>query len=193
MFKIKIVAHPDSESGEGFVGYMCRGSMVTTVLEDAKPMEALNTTGPIKLTPDPPLQREGDTTQHLQETDAVNKSLSINPTASTSTLSEGMQSKRNHYDVFLHFHNDISHTRMHSNFRPAELEQMVRLEILTNGSDGGSLASNAQGQNQNSSSSNGNNAANGFAAGGGFGNFNFNGGGFFGGLNGNLGGGTMFR
>ena len=195
LLKVRIVPHPDSDAGEGFEGYVCRGSVVTSsAITDAKPMEALTTKGPIKLTPDPPLQREGNEVQSLQETDAVNNALSIDPNASTSTVSDSMYSLKNHYDVFLHFHNDISHTRMHSDNRPAELEQMVRLEILTNGSDGGSLAENAQGQNQNDSSANSDFSGNSFAAGmgsarGGLGDGGLfgGGGGFFMGGNGNFG------
>ena len=184
--RVRIVPHPDSKAGSDFEGYICRGSMVNgPLITDAKPMEALTQTGPIKLTPNPPLQREGNTIQTPQETASVTTNLSVrlDPDATTAN---------NQYDVFLHFHNDISHTRTENPDRPPTLDQMVRLSIGT----GGDLTSNAQGQNQNDSAANGNFAGNGFAAG--FGNFNFGGGllgggGFFGGANGNLGGGGFFR
>ena len=163
-------------------------------------MEALTTKGPIKLTPDPPLQRAGNTDQSLQLTTPYQVILQVDPLASTSPLNNSSTKttirakyKPNEYDVFLHYHNDISHTRMSSSNRPQPLDQMVRLEILTNGSDGGSLQENAQGENLNDASSTEFGAGNGFAngqgsargglAGGGL--FDSNGGFFMGG-NGNF-------
>ena len=170
-------------------------------ITDAKQMEALSATGPIKLTPDPPLQREGNTQQSLQLTDGKDTLLKVNPIASTSPLNSNSSKtilrqkyKPNEYDVFLHFHNDISHTRMNNyNQVPDSLEQMCRLEIQTNGSDGGSLQENAQGENLNDSSATDFGAGNGFANGqgsarggvGGGGLFDGNGGFFMGG-NGNF-------
>ena len=202
IFKVKLVAHVNSKNGSGFVGYMCRGTMVQSpTITDAKPMEALSATGPIKLTPDPPLQREGNTTQSLQLTEGKDTLLKVNPIASTSPLNSNSSKtilrqkyKPNEYDVFLHFHNDISHTRMNNyNQVPDSLEQMCRLEIQTNGSDGGSLQENAQGENLNDSSEMEFGAGNGFANGqgsarggiGGGGLFDGNGGFFMGG-NGNF-------
>lgn len=183
-FKVKIVAQSNSESGTGFVGYMCRGRTTESpTITDAKPMEALTSTGPIKLTPNPPIQREGNEVQTLQTSEQENIPLKIRPIASTPN---------NQYDVFFHFHNDISHTRVHSNYRPQELEQRVKIEILTDGSAGSSLVDNAQGENQNNSSAQSDTTGNSFASsfgsarnpGGGGGLLGSNG--WFGGAMGNL-------
>ena len=98
----------------------------------------------------------------------------------------------NQYDVFFHFHNDISHTRVHSDYRPQELEQRVKIEILTDGSAGSSLVDNAQGENQNNSSAQSDTTGNSFASS--FGNARnpsgggglLGGNGWFGGAMGNL-------
>jgi len=183
--KVKIVAHPDTV-GTGFEGYVCRGTMVEgPVITDAKPMEALTSKGPIKITLDPASQREGDTIQTLQETRENSVTLGIDPDASTAVSAKSpfqlvnrVIYKPNEYDVFLHFHNDISHTRMNEGNRPAELEQMVRLEIFPDGSDGGASVAASQGSTTNSSSWDGDRAGNSFAAGGGLGGLLFGGGGF---------------
>jgi hypothetical protein len=73
----------------------------------------------------------------FQQRDPKNQILKVNPTA---------KSANNQYDIFLHYHNDVSHNRIDEANAPAAVEQMIRLNIQTNGTSGGggALSSNAQ-------------------------------------------------
>jgi len=124
------------DKGTGLEAYVIRGRMTTTKMTDTKPAEALETTGPIKLGPDPSLANSA--VLQLQQTDPKNQILKINPNA---------RSKNNQYDVFFHYHNDISHNRVSETGPPNGVEQMIRLNVITDGGGGsaGSLTSNAQG------------------------------------------------
>lgn len=133
------IVHRNVESGgAGLVAYVLRGTIVkSSVLTDIKPREALSATGPIKLTPSAPTFN--DKVLQTQLTDPKNQSFTVTE-----------KSNNDQYDVFLHFHNDVSHTRYkdygHS-IGPQQMEQMVRLNILTNGSSN-TLASNSSEENQ---------------------------------------------
>jgi hypothetical protein len=151
--KVKIVQHTDTGKdpvGSGFEGYITRGHMVSSgPVTDQKPLEALELAGPIKLTPNPPLQAADTNVQAYQETDPFSQSHKVRPIAKTNS---------NSYDIFFHFHNDISHTWNENSNIPDPVQQMVRLEILTNASDGQSanaLAANAQNQNNDAAFGNG--------------------------------------
>ena len=130
------IVHRDVNQGTGLEAYVLRGEVTTTKLTDKKPEEALESAGPIKLGPDPPLAN--DAVLQFQQTDPKNQVLKVNPNA---------KPKNNQYDVFLHYHNDVSHNRIDEADAPAPIEQMIRLQIQTDGASGGgsSLSSNAQG------------------------------------------------
>tara|TARA_Y100000361_G_scaffold154343_1_gene179784 strand:- start:821 stop:5278 length:4458 start_codon:yes stop_codon:yes gene_type:complete len=130
------IVHRDVNQGTGLEAYVLRGEVTTTKLTDKKPEEALESAGPIKLGPDPPLAN--DAVLQFQQTDPKNQVLKVNPNA---------KPKNNQYDVFLHYHNDVSHNRIDEASVPAAIEQMIRLQIQTDGASGGgsSLSSNAQG------------------------------------------------
>ncbi len=130
------IVHRDVNQGTDLEAYVIRGAIVNTKFTDKKPAEALETAGPIKLGPDPPLAN--DAVLQFQQTDPKNQILKVNPDA---------KSNNNQYDIFLHYHNDVSHNRIDEANAPAAIEQMIRLNIQTNGTSGGggSLTSNAQG------------------------------------------------
>ena len=180
------IVHRNVESGgEGLIAHVLRGTIIKSpVLTDEKPAQPLSATGPIKLTPPPPLFNRR--VLQTQLTDPKNQSFTVNP---------DLKSSNDQYDIFFHFHNDISHTRFkdygHST-GPQQVEQMVRLNILTNGASN-TLTSN---------SSEGNQGAGGFRPGEGAdqfagndwamnsNNFDAPGGGIFGGMGGGFGGGA---
>ena len=129
------IEHREVNQGTGLEAYVIRGAVVLTKLTDKKPAESLESAGPIKLGPDPPLAN--DSVLQFQQRDPKNQILKVNPTA---------KSANNQYDIFLHYHNDVSHNRIDEANAPAAVEQMIRLNIQTNGTSGGggALSSNAQ-------------------------------------------------
>jgi hypothetical protein len=119
-------------------------------------MEAMDQTGPIKLTPNHSVLGKLDA-QAFQINAPTGVNLSVNPLA---------RSDNNQYDIFLHYHNDISHNRVYEDNIPSQLEQMVRLEILTDGAtSASSSATTANAQGDNSDIAFGPGDANNFAGG----------------------------
>lgn len=117
-----IVEGSIKSEGSGFEGYILRGEInQTDVITDLKPLEALDRTGEIRLSPDKTLDSQG---QDLQLKGPLDQSFSINPDAATENYQ---------YDVFLCFHNDISQTRFtNAGSSPLHAEQFIRLKILGN-------------------------------------------------------------
>lgn len=180
------IVHRNVESGgAGLVAYVLRGTIIKSpVLTDEKPAQPLSATGPIKLTPPPPLFN--DSVLQTQLTDPKNQSFTVNP---------DLKSSNDQYDIFLHFHNDISHTRFNDyghSTGPQQLEQMVRLNILTNGTSN-TLTSNSSEENQGAGGFNPGEGADQFAGDDwamNSNNFDAPGGGIFGGMGGGFGGGA---
>jgi hypothetical protein len=130
---LKIVPKELQSEGTGLKAYVLCGQLIETkVVTDEKPKEALSTTGPIKLTASPPLFNRFQLQPQL--TEQKNQSFTINE-----------KSQNDEYDIFLFFHNDISHTRIHEythSLGPQQIEQMARLEIRTNAGAGSDTANN---------------------------------------------------
>ena len=114
---VKIIS--TESTGTGFEGYLVRGSMNNIAFTDDAPVDAID--GSYQLTPNAPTVEAGgqdDAVQILNENKTTNIEIA-------NTSSDGR------YDVYLHFHNDISHTFADKwGFTPPSREQMVRLEIL---------------------------------------------------------------
>jgi hypothetical protein len=117
-----IVIGSSGSKGSGFEGYILRGEVnQTDVITDLKPLQALDRTGEIRLSPDKTLDSQG---QDLQLKGPLAQSFSINPDARTENYQ---------YDVFLLFHNDITQTRFtNAGSSPLHAEQYIRLKILGN-------------------------------------------------------------
>jgi hypothetical protein len=117
------------------------------------------------------------------------------PKNQSFTVSQDLKSSNDQYDIFFHFHNDISHTRFgdygHST-GPLQMEQMVRLNILTNGASN-TLTSNSSEENQGAGGFKPGEGADQFAGNDwamNSNNFDAPGGGIFGGMGGGFGGGA---
>jgi len=112
---------PTVAAGSDFKGYIVKGMVVySPSLTDEAPQEAVS--GPIQLTPNPPVSSNAG-----GEHDPV---LDENRTQ-TATIENASSNRL--YDVYFHFHNDISHSFADSNnsssTAPSADEQMVRLEM----------------------------------------------------------------
>lgn len=107
-------------TGTGFEAYVFYGEVVlTTELTDVKPLEALDSTGPIKLTPNIP---RNDTNR--------NQDQIITPVGNSyQILNTHFDNK---YDIFLRYHNDISHVAMNDTNPPNASEQQVTLTVGVN-------------------------------------------------------------
>ncbi len=107
-------------TGTGFEAYVFYGEVVlTTELTDIKPLEALDSTGPIKLTPNIP---RNDTNR--------NQDQIITPVGNSyQILNPHFDHK---YDIFLRYHNDISHVTMNDINPPNASEQQVTLTVGVN-------------------------------------------------------------
>ena len=107
-------------TGTGFEAYVFYGEVVlTTELTDIKPLEALDSTGPIKLTPNIP---RNDTNR--------NQDQIITPVGNSyQILNPHFDHK---YDIFLRYHNDISHVTMNDLNPPNASEQQVTLTVGVN-------------------------------------------------------------
>lgn len=107
-------------TGTGFEAYVFYGEVVlTTELTDIKPLEALDSTGPIKLTPNIP--RNDPNRNQDQIITPVGNSYQI--------LNTHFDHK---YDIFLRYHNDISHVAMNDVNPPNASEQQVTLTVGVN-------------------------------------------------------------
>jgi len=107
---------PVSVTGTGFDGYCITGIVVNQSGEDTKP-EIATSDELLQLTPNPPLGNDGDVVNELDELRTVEAQLSN-------------KSSDNQYDIFYHFHNDISHTFADSWASPNAYEQAVTLEVV---------------------------------------------------------------
>lgn len=107
---------PVSVTGTGFDGYCITGIVVDQYGEDTKP-EIATSDELLQLTPNPPLGNDGDVVNELDELRTVEAQLSN-------------KSSDNQYDIFYHFHNDISHTFANSWASPNAYEQAVTLEVI---------------------------------------------------------------
>lgn len=107
-------------TGTGFEAYVFYGEVVlTTELTDIKPLEALDSTGPIKLTPNIP---RNDTNR--------NQDQIITPVGNSYQI---LNTHFDHkYDIFLRYHNDISHVTMNDTNPPNASEQQVTLTVGVN-------------------------------------------------------------
>jgi hypothetical protein len=88
--------------GKGLEAYIPRGWLTKYLIEDKKPTEVLD--APLKLTPDP------DSAEKIEVTYEASR---INEVQVQKILADGTVesfSENNQYDLFFHFHNDISHT-----------------------------------------------------------------------------------
>ena len=123
-FSIDPVVNPDSKvrivplnvTGTGFDGRFSTGQVITKEGEDKKPKVA-TTDEYLQLTPNPPLGNNGAVVNELDELRSVEAQLSN-------------KSSDNKYDIFFHFHNDISHTFANSWSTPNAFEQAVTLEVI---------------------------------------------------------------
>jgi hypothetical protein len=107
---------PLSVTGTGFSGYVTNGIVYVRAGEDTKP-EIATSDELLQLTPNPPLGNEGEVINELDELRSVDAQL-IN------------KSSDDQYDIFYHFHNDISHTFGDSWVFPLAWEQAVTLEVV---------------------------------------------------------------
>ena len=107
---------PVNVTGTGFDGYFTTGVVRLKSGEDTKP-EVATTDELLQLTPNPPLGNNGDVVNELDELRSVEAQLSN-------------KSSDNQYDIFYHFHNDISHTFADSWASPNAYEQAVTLEVV---------------------------------------------------------------
>jgi len=106
-------------AGTGFSGRVIRGIIVEAILTDPKPTEI----GVFQLTPSVPINKLNRSVSVIEPvTDSLEKVVRVN-------AQDMSQDKK--YDIFLHFHNDTSHTLTYSDGAsgPA-LENYVELEIL---------------------------------------------------------------
>lgn len=117
--KISIVPSGSDISGSDFQGYVIRGNVQSSSqLTDQGPQEL--TTNAIQLTPNPPIVEAGQLSAVQILDQEYEKSLNILDIVSSN----------NKYDVYLHFHNDISHTFADTwGFSPPAREQVCRLKI----------------------------------------------------------------
>ena len=108
-----------SPTGEGFIAYAIRGTVLfSPELTDAKPAEPLDSSGPIELT----------AKQYPLSQNTVNSYNIVDPDDEDT------------YDVFLRYHNDISHVGIGADgsiILPNPREQMVTLTIGTRIGDAG--------------------------------------------------------
>jgi len=111
----------DGVTGTGFECYIFFGKTVLTpLLTDPKPLEALDTQGPIKVTPDVPRND-------------INRLQGQITTARANSYQITKAHFDNKYDIFLRYHNDISHVAINeSDPRPLPSEQQVTLSIGVN-------------------------------------------------------------
>jgi hypothetical protein len=108
---------PLSVTGTGFSGYVIDGIVYVRSGEDTKP-EIATSNELLQLTPNPPLDNDGKIINELDELRSVDARLSN-------------KSDDDQYDIFYHFHNDISHTFGNSFTAPPNAyEQAVTLEVV---------------------------------------------------------------
>lgn len=98
---VKIIPKSITDNGIGFEGGFIRGIMSYQAFTDAKPKEACDTQL-IKLTPNSPVYPANGSANFI---DPVSDEIQV----SAQIVNKSSNGK---YDVFLHFHNDISHTAM---------------------------------------------------------------------------------
>jgi hypothetical protein len=102
LLRIKPLKLSTSSKGTGFVGYITKGIIRNYTITDSGPKEIPN--GPFKLTPDPAPLENLDVTY---EPERITK-ISVKTTLTDGTVVP--YSDSDEYDLFFHFHNDISHT-----------------------------------------------------------------------------------
>jgi len=128
---LEIIPYPQSVNptqGTGLKAFTIAGQVILSpILTDFKPKLATGSRE-IKVTPNIP--RCDDNNLTPQEQDALTTNIDIIDF-----------SANNQYDIFLHYHNDISHTRIDAGDIPFPAEQMVRLNIGTN--DGSTTSTNS--------------------------------------------------
>ena len=107
---------PLNVTGTGFTGYVSDGIVYEKSGEDTKP-EIATSNELLQLTPNPPLDNDGAVINELDELRSVDALL-------TNKSADGQ------YDIFYHFHNDISHTFGNSFTVPNAYEQAVTLEVV---------------------------------------------------------------
>jgi len=108
-----------SGAGEGFKGYIVRGSFYLKNTSDDAPKK-LNT---FKLTPNPKSSASPSEAVIDPASDSINK---------VQVIDNSNKSSNDKYDIFLHFHNDTSHTMCHDHVGvgPVAVENHCTLEIL---------------------------------------------------------------
>jgi len=131
----QIIPYPDADppvEGTGLTAWLLSGEVIkSAILTDFKPQLALGSRE-IKVTPNIPRCNSDNLTPQQQGTNNLNLEI----------VNFALDNK---YDVFLHYHNDISHTRIDDggNVPPAAVDQMVRISFVTNddGNAGGTAGS----------------------------------------------------
>lgn len=88
--------------GKNLEAYIPRGWLAKYTIEDKKPIEILD--APLKLTPDPDDPNKIEVTYEASRINEV-QVQKVLPDGTVENFSEN-----NQYDLFFHFHNDISHT-----------------------------------------------------------------------------------
>ena len=113
--------------GTGFDGYIVRGKVIELNYLDKKPVEIMPATK-LNQSIKYPLESEGVTEIEPGLKDTI---LDLSKTIKNSDETFGLQNK---YDIFLHFHNDISHTYSYDSFSyggstPKPYEQHATITI----------------------------------------------------------------
>lgn len=98
--RVQIIADNVTSGGVGLQAYVQRGVILSKTGETiAKPEEISPNQSQVTLTPKPPIPRRNGSDPFI---DQVTASL-------TQTVQIANQSDNNQYDIFFHYHNDISH------------------------------------------------------------------------------------
>lgn len=105
---LKITPSKINAGGTGLSAYICKGRINKYLVQDRKPVEIPD--GPFKLTPNPIEASLQEVTYELSRITEVK----VQKTADDGTAAP--YSETNQYDVFFHFHNDISHTLTDSQY-----------------------------------------------------------------------------
>ena len=119
---LRIQDGSNQSGGTGLEAYVVRGTVVEATATDIKPPQVLRgDKNEILLS----AQKGGDSTgQELQVEANINQVFKIDPE---------LKQENHEYDVFLHFHNDITQNRVTDpGFAPRQAEQHITLQILNN-------------------------------------------------------------
>ena len=119
---LRIQDGSNQSGGTGLEAYVVRGTVVEATATDIKPPQVLRgDKNEILLS----AQKGGDSTgQELQVEANINQVFEIDPE---------LKQENHEYDVFLHFHNDITQNRVTDpGYAPRQAEQHITLQILNN-------------------------------------------------------------